>query len=96
MNALGFAVFARSTSPRDSMHRQRVTAIDVAVEIAGVRIAPGDLLLADVDGIVAVPRSVEQEVLARAREKVTAENQVRDEIRGGMKAVEVFRKYGVL
>jgi regulator of RNase E activity RraA len=96
MNELGFCVFARATCPRDSRDRQRVTALDVPVEIGGVRIAAGDLVFADADGVVVVPRGVEAEVLQRAWEKVTAENRVRDEIRAGAKAADVFAKYGVL
>jgi regulator of RNase E activity RraA len=96
MSELGFTVFARGTCPRDSMHRQRVTAVDVPVEIGGVRISPGDLLFADADGLVIVPQAVEAEVLEKAWEKATAENRVRDEIRAGAKAADVFRKYGVL
>lgn len=96
MNQLGFSVFARGTSPRDSLHRQRVVAIDVEVEIGGVKIDAGDLLFADADGVVVVPQAVETEVLEKAWEKVSAENRVRDEIRAGMKASDVFRKYGVL
>lgn len=96
MDERGFTVFARGTCPRDSMHRQRVKAVDVTVEIGGVKIAPGDLLFADADGLVVVPRAVEREALTKAWEKVTAENEVRDAIRAGMKATEVFRKYGVL
>ncbi|MBI3837733.1 MAG: RraA family protein [Planctomycetia bacterium] len=96
MHEMGFTVFARGTCPRDSLHRQRVTAVDVPVEIGGVRICPGDLVLADLDGIVVVPRAVERDALARAWEKVTAENRTRDEILAGTKAADVFRKYGVL
>jgi 4-hydroxy-4-methyl-2-oxoglutarate aldolase len=96
MHEMRFTVFARGTCPRDSLHRQRVTAIDVPVEIGGVRICPGDLVFADLDGIVVVPRAVEHEALAKAFEKVTAENRTRDAIRDGMKAAEVFQKYGVL
>jgi regulator of RNase E activity RraA len=96
MSAMGFLCFAAATSPLDSRDRQRVTAIDVPVEVGGVVIAPGDLVLADEDGVVVVPRAAEAEVLARAWEKLTAENRVRDEIRAGAKAGEVFRKYGVL
>jgi 4-hydroxy-4-methyl-2-oxoglutarate aldolase len=96
MNAMGFLVFARGASPLDSLNRQRVTAVDVEVEIGGVGIAPGDLVLADLDGVVVVPQSVEVEAIRRAWEKVTAENVVRDEIRAGSLAGEVFRKYGVL
>lgn len=93
---MGFSVFARGVCPRDSLHRQRVTAVDVPVQIGGVTIRPGDLIVADCDGTVIVPHEIETEAVARAREKVSAENQVRDEIRAGVSASEVFRKYGVL
>ena len=96
MHEMGFTTFARGTCPRDSLHRQRVTAIDAPVEIGGVRICPGDLVFADLDGIVVVPQAVERDALAKAWEKVTAENRTRDEIRAGMTATEVFHKYGVL
>src|SRR5689334_17172447 len=52
MTAMGFAVFARGTSPYDSRHRNRVIDVDVPVEIDGVVFSPGDLVIADVDGIV--------------------------------------------
>jgi 4-hydroxy-4-methyl-2-oxoglutarate aldolase len=96
MNAAGFCVYARRACPRDSLHRQRVVAVDVAVSVGGVRIEPGELVLADDDGLVVVPRALETEALAKAVEKVTAEDRVRDEIRAGASATEVFRKYGVL
>jgi regulator of RNase E activity RraA len=61
-----------------------------------VHIESGDLLVADDDGLVVVPAALEREAIAKAVEKVTAENRVRDEIRAGASATEVFRKYGVL
>lgn len=96
IRAMGFPVFARGTCIYDSKDRQRVIDMDVAVEIDGVRFEPGDLVLADEDGVVVVPRRVEEAVVRRAWEKVHAENEVRDAIAGGMKATEAFRKYGVL
>jgi regulator of RNase E activity RraA len=96
MHDMGFLVYARGTCPLDSMHRQRVSAVDVPVVIGGVTIHPGDLVFADADGAVVVPRAIEDEALARAWQKVTAENQVRNEIRAGSKAGDVFKKYGVL
>lgn len=96
MRAMGFPVWARGTSIYDSKDRNRVIDLDVPVEIDGVTISPGDLVVADVDGIVVVPRSVESEVVRRAWEKVHAENVVRDSIAGGMTAGEAFKKYGVL
>jgi len=96
MTAMGFPIFARGTCLYDSKDRNRVIDIDVPVEIDGVRFAPGDLVLADADGVVVVPQKVEAEVIAAAWNKVHAENEVRDAIRGGMTATEAFRKYGVL
>jgi regulator of RNase E activity RraA len=96
MTGMGFAVYARGRCPSDSKDRQRVVDRDVPVEIDGVVFAPGDLVLADGDGVVVVPQEVEAEVLRRAWIKVHAENEVRDAIRAGLGAVEAFRRYGVL
>jgi regulator of RNase E activity RraA len=96
MSRMKFPVYARATSVYDSLNRQRVIDLDVPVEIAGVQFNPGDLVFADDDGVVVVPREVEQEVIRRAWEKVHSENQVRDAIRGGLKASEAFARYGVL
>ncbi len=96
MRRMGFAVFARGVCPYDSKNRQRVVDLDVVVEIDGVRFCPGDLVLADEDGVVVVPREAEAEAIGRAWDKVHAENVVRDAIRAGMKAGDVFRKYGIL
>jgi regulator of RNase E activity RraA len=93
---MDFTVYARGRSPYDSKDRQRVIDLDVPVEIDGVRFSPGDLVVADEDGVVVVPRAVEEEVVRRAWEKVHAENQVRDAIRGGLSATEAFARFGVL
>jgi regulator of RNase E activity RraA len=96
MAAMGFPVFARGTCVYDSRDRNRVVDVDVPVEIDGVRFSPGDLVIADADGIVVVPQAVEQEVVEAAWHKVHAENTVRDAIAGGMSAGEAFGTYGVL
>jgi regulator of RNase E activity RraA len=93
---MGFPIWARGTCLYDSKDRNRVIDLDVPVEIDGVRIAPGDLVVADIDGVVIVPQAVEAEVVQRACEKVSAENIVRDAIAGGMTATAAFNKYGVL
>jgi 4-hydroxy-4-methyl-2-oxoglutarate aldolase len=96
MRAMAFPVFARTACPLDSKHRQRVVERDVPVELAGVAVRPGDLVVADDDGIVFVPAPLERDVIARATGKAGEENMVRDAIRGGMKATEAYRRYGVL
>jgi 4-hydroxy-4-methyl-2-oxoglutarate aldolase len=96
MRTMAFPVFARGTCVYDSAHRQRVIEIDVPVEIDGVRFCSGDLLIADVDGIVVVPQEIEAEAVRAAWNKVHAENETRDAIKAGMKAQEAWEKFGVL
>ncbi|HIE97958.1 MAG TPA: RraA family protein [Planctomycetes bacterium] len=96
IRAIDFPVVARSRCLYDSKDRQRVIDCDVPVEIDGVTFSPGDLVVADEDGVVVIPQAVEAQALQLAWEKVHAENEVRDAIRAGMKAVDAYEKYGVL
>ncbi len=96
IDALNFPVFARGRCVYDSLNRQRVIDIDVPVEIDGVTFTPGDLVIADSDGIVVIPQAAEAEALRLALAKVEGENTVRDAIRDGMQATAAFKKYGIL
>ena len=96
MTQMGFAVFARGRCLYDSQNRQRVIDVDVPVELGGIEFRSGDLVIADVDGVVVVPHELETETIRRAWEKVHAENITRDAIRAGMLASEAYRTYGVL
>lgn len=96
MEAMGFPVFSLSLSPLDSMNRQKVVAFDVPVEIAGVTIAPGDMVIADRDGAAVVPQAVADEVLALALEKSGREDGFRAAVRNGMSLVAAYEKFGVL
>ena len=94
--AMNFPVVARGTCLYDSKNRQRVIDRDVPVEIDGVVFAPGDLVMADADGVVVIPQQIEQQILQAAWSKVHAENAVRDAIRNGRRAVDAYDKFGVL
>lgn len=96
MTEMRFPVFATARSTYDSLNRQRVVDMDIPVEIGGVTFAPGDLVFCDEDGVVVIPQEVEKEVIVKAFEKVSAENMTRTEIKNGMKALEAYKKYGVL
>lgn len=96
MTEMGFPVFATARNPYDSQNRQRVVDVDVVVEIDGVKFSPGDVVMADEDGVVVIPRHIEEVVIAAALEKVTAENRSRDAIKMGMKAADAYKTFGVL
>jgi regulator of RNase E activity RraA len=57
---------------------------------------PGDLIVADYDGVIAVPAEVLPNVIQLATEKVAKENGSRAELMGGAYLRDVFAKYGVL
>jgi 4-hydroxy-4-methyl-2-oxoglutarate aldolase len=91
-----FPAFAIGVSPLDSMGRSVAIGYNCPVESGDAVIHPGDILFADQDGIVVVPRAVEKEVIAKAFEKVEKENLVREELQRGMLLGEAWRKYKVL
>ena len=91
-----FPVFAGGIGPLDSKGRGKVVAIDVPVEVAGARVAPGDLVFGDADGVVVVPRAVEAQVISAALAKVQGENETRDALARGEKLADVFRRHGIL
>ena len=96
MSEMGFPVIARGTCVYDSKHRQRVSDYNVRVDIGGVAIQSGDIIIGDGDGIVVVPQEVEVRVLSAAWKKVHDENRTRDAIREGMGAQEAYERFGVL
>lgn len=93
---LGFPVYASGTNPADTKFRGKMMMSDVPGEIGGVAVSRGDLILGDPDGVVIVPSDVVEEVVAKALEKVSAENTVRDEIRSGETLTSIFDRHQIL
>jgi regulator of RNase E activity RraA len=61
-----------------------------------VRVAPGDLVIGDADGVIVIPQAVETEALDLAFSKVRGENQTREELERGDKLADVFARHGIL
>jgi regulator of RNase E activity RraA len=96
VRALGFPVFARGTLPLDIHGRFEVVAHGAPVQIGGFEIARGDLLVGDDDGVVVVPPDVEDDVVALAREKGTAEDGFRQDVANGMLPSHAYELHRVL
>jgi len=93
---MGFPVYCAGIRPLDSQGRGRVMAYDVPVRCGEALVRPGELVVADFDGIVVVPKEAEQDALALAREKVGKESLSRRELLEGRSLREVYDRYGVL
>jgi len=93
---IGFPVCATGIKPVDSRCRGMVLDYNVPTECGGVLVFPGDLVVADYDGVMIVPAKVVDETVRLATDKVMRENTTRDELKDGAYLRDVFAKYGVL
>lgn len=96
---LGFPVYARYRTPVQSIGRWKVNAWQVPVHVRGattrwVEIDPGDMVLADYDGAIVVPREVARAVLAEAERLTQKEVDVRRELKAGLSLDEALVKFG--
>ncbi len=64
----GFPIYARSVSPGTTLGRYLSFESGVPIVCGGVRVNPGDLIVADIDGVVVVPRDKAEEVLLFAED----------------------------
>ena len=93
---MGFPTFVRGIHMADSLGRLDVLAYNVPIECGGVKVRPGDLILADYDGIVVIPQEIAEEVVSRAEEKMRGENLVREQLEKGMTVTEAYRRFGIM
>lgn len=63
-----FPVYSRTVCPGTTLGRAKTLASDIEVDMGGVIIHPGDIIVGDVDGVVAVPRAHAEEVLKMAQD----------------------------
>jgi regulator of RNase E activity RraA len=63
-----FPVFSRSIVPSTTVNHYRFAGSNIPVVAGGVRVAANDIIVADMDGVVVVPRDKAEEVLKKAQE----------------------------
>lgn len=96
VRGLGYPLFGVGTRPVDYRARMAIGTVGATVDCGGVRVDPDDLVVADDDGVVVVPRAVEDEVLRRAADRITAESNVLAELLDGARLGEVWARWKVL
>ena len=96
IRALRLPVYHAGIAPLDSKGRGQIVATDVPVLCGGVRVAPGDLVFGDADGLVVIPQAVEAEVLRIAFDKIRGEHHSMRELKAGSYLRDVYAKHGVL
>tara|TARA_A100001037_G_C14978417_1_gene556936 strand:- start:25 stop:690 length:666 start_codon:yes stop_codon:yes gene_type:complete len=93
---MGFPVFAGGIGPLDSKGRGTVMRIDVPVVCGGIRVASGDWLFGDADGVVVIPEALAEQAIEAALAKIEGENRTREELEAGALLKDVFARHGIL
>jgi len=95
--SLDFPVFSWGNYAKDQGVRGRVIDYRCPIEFPnGTRVNPRDIIIGDIDGVVAIPKSIEGEVIEKALEKARGEKVVAMSLKKGMSVQEVFKKYGIM
>lgn len=94
-----FPVFARYRTPIQSITRWKVNGWQCPVFLRGatttrVKVEPGDFILADEDGALAIPGAVVAEVLERSEALTRKEVEIRSSLDSGMSLAEALARYG--
>jgi 4-hydroxy-4-methyl-2-oxoglutarate aldolase len=90
MAAIGFPVFARAVIPMGPF-KDSPGSINVPISCGGVAVQPGDIIVADGDGVVVVPKGEAAEVLLKARESTAQEEQLRGRLAKGEYMYDVLQ-----
>jgi 4-hydroxy-4-methyl-2-oxoglutarate aldolase len=91
---LGYPVFSRSYSMRTGKDRVQLEATNIVVNIGDARVAAGDILRGDADGVVVIPRQHEAEVLTVAEGIAEAEEAIRKSVRAGKRLDQARQEFG--
>ena len=89
LQALGLPVYARGFNPRVGTNR-RLGQVHVPVSVGGVVISPGDIMLGDADGLIAIPAAELEATVAAAEKKSHAEDEIARRIRSGEPLIEIL------
>lgn len=81
---LDFPVFARNTTPEHIGGVIIPYRVNCEIVCAGVRIKPGDIIMGDADGVIAIPREKAKEIAVKANEVEVKEDAIRRMIASGI------------
>ena len=97
IRSLGFPVFSKGAYGQDQRPRGAVTDFRCAVTFSnGVVVNSGDIVVADLDGVLAIPSEALAAIVGAATEKLHIEQEVQRAIQGGETTSSVFARTGVM
>lgn len=89
----GFPVYARGTVPITARGRLMEESFNEVIRIGDVQVKPGDIVMADINGVVIISEEKLDEVLEAAEQILKKEEEMVEELRKGVPILEVDQKY---
>jgi regulator of RNase E activity RraA len=94
LKKIGFPVYALGPVPSTSVSHYRFGGVNLAIDVAGTRVNSGDIIVADQDGVVVVPRAHAVEVLLLAQKLDFSEHSMYPYIEKFHSIVDAVKQFG--
>lgn len=88
VKTMGFPIFCKFTSPVDGFYRSRLHGYQIPIWFNEILIQPDDMIVADNDGVLVIPKDIAEEILLEAERRVSEEKQTRRLLKQGVSADE--------